>query len=245
MLPRLLLAFPLLVAVHGLCMNCLLAATDHPNILVEDSFALDANHRIPGADLFGQKAERGEAAWVTEYTRFSEGGAIVGAGDATVFSASARISVSPPAGEVLTVTAETVVDTSDWVGVGFYSGGDGVSLSENGALWVLLRPSGEWTIFANRTLAEVASGKIGGFDPRQECTLGLSWNTNDQTANAFVRTKEKVVFLGAIDKGTLSTSAVESQVVKTAGFQINASKNTVPGVAMVDRFAVTSEASPR
>lgn len=221
------------------------SAAGKSTILVEDSFALNGTSRLPGTDLNGQDPEQqnGASSWQADYARFSKDGSITGAvNNDGVFPASARIGIAPLPSEIITITVETVVKTSDWVAVGFSGNKGSSSLIESGLLWVLLRPSGEWTIFADKTSTEIASGKLTDFMPDEKCTLGLSWDPDAKLLRAFVITHGETHLLGATEKDWISTDAVDAGTAKSAGFHINSNASTISGEARVDRFAVTSEA---
>lgn len=221
-------------------------ATFAQTILVSDTFALNGTTRVAGGDLFGlpPEYELGNETWNTEYARFGSNGGIT-VPNAGNFSASTRIGFSTPLDNILTVSISMTVATTDWVGSGFYqSSNPSTSLISGGLLWALIRPSGEWTIFANGTSVELASGTIASLDASEPFTFSLSYDTTNQTARAFTIIGSTETNLITSNDGWFATGLIDGTSTTAAGFRINANGSTVADTALVGNFVVTAVPEP-
>jgi serine protease len=177
-----------------------------------------------GGPLNGRTAESGNAQWT------ARDAARVGGGRVQDSAAIAGVPFDPsthPGERMLTLTADLDPFKSDWVGTGFASGPNQAYWSI-GQLWVLVRPSGSYSVSANRTT--VATGTIPGTATNGYHHAEIQYNT--QTRLATILLNGVQVFSGTL------ASAPDIQY---AGFHMH---TAAEGGGKIDNFEVRSVALP-
>ena len=212
-------------------------------VLIQDSFTLNGTTRVEEGSLNGTEPDTslGGGTWIVTNgapTVFTSSGA-VGTNGST--QAEARIPIGQLAAST-TVSATVVVgDTTggtEWVSVGFLKNTTNTNwFSANAsALWVMIRPTGNWTVFANGSSVTVASGIVSDFSATASYTLGLTYDPDSSMVSAFLTSSAGTTT--TLYSGSVS-GTVNGASISVAGLRINSSSTT----ASIDDFQVTSAAS--
>ncbi|EIP99722.1 hypothetical protein OpiT1DRAFT_04250 [Opitutaceae bacterium TAV1] len=225
-------------------------------VLVQDTFTLNGTTRIEGSSLAGTSPEQqtGSGVWKTgtgsASGRFSAEGTIIGyQSGSTIYPVEMRIAIARPTA-VTTVSASIVNATSDWLAVGFLSSDTSSSQawfgSSDSILWVMIRPSGGWTLFKNGTTTTLASGTVSGFSATASYTLGISYDPATQMARAFLSDGTTETSLFSANDGWFATGLDADTSITATGFRIHPRNDgaSVVGASSVDNFLVTTAAIP-
>lgn len=231
------------IVASTLLLGTLLVHSASATVLVSDSFALNGTTRTAGAGLdnLPPEYETGSAVWQSVFGRFGTSGGITTPDG--FFGAGARIGITPPADNILSVSAQFSVATLDWGAIGFFqSSSSSDRLNSDGLVWALVRPSGDWTIFLNGTSTEVASGTIASFS--EPFTLGLSYDTSNQTARFYTIIGSTETSLISTNDGWFSTGFASGTTSTAAGFTLNGGGSTIENSPLVSNFSVTAIPEP-
>lgn len=125
------------------------------NATIADAFTLNSKDRTEGASLNGVMAEKGSAGWVTQKSVIlrKDGAVTAGSSEGGV----AYVPLPDGAGNVVKVEADINPSGTDWVGLAL---GQGLNDFFNGAqLFILLRPNGEYVVFAQGLKTQLGTGR--------------------------------------------------------------------------------------
>ncbi len=204
-----------------------------PNRTVtRDSFANNTGPRAVGAPVSGTQSEFGARTWAATGTLVfgtcelttSIGGDVTHAGG---------VPFAPPVNPALPIHAiesDLVLDGTKWIGMGFSPDAAG-GLWSSGTVWVLVRPTGEWSAHANGLQMTVGSGVAPTFSPSGLNHVELRYNrtTNQVRVNVNANTVLPDYQLGSF----VPSLAFADVHVQTA-------PGSAPGQARVDSFRVLS-----
>ncbi len=195
---------------------------------IADAFTLNSKDRTEGASLNGIMTEKGNVGWVTQKSViFKKDGAVTtGSSEGGV----AYVALPDGAGNVVKVEADINASGTDWVGLAL---GQGLNDFYNGAqLFILLRPNGEYVVFAQGLKTQIGAGSDApqGNDANH---VELEYHGADNTVTASIN-GQAIITNHALGGFT--------PVLKSAGFYFNPppeTKDLKPGISKVDNFAVT------
>jgi hypothetical protein len=211
--------------------NAVLFIGDLPPTLIEDTFSIAGPDRDPDDVLNDTDTEVGAVTWNATLDAVFAGGGSITNTDNTQPRGSVPFDPSVYSGENVSVSADlNVVDGlgESWLSVGFMSGTG--SAFTDGQVWVLVRRDGRYSVWADRTVHEIATGDlpvIGG-------SLKNAYLAYDPTANRVSVWVNGVSVLANFDLDALPFTPA----ITRAGFTSHRAGNFPAGAVTVDNFTV-------
>ncbi|HAU36585.1 MAG TPA: hypothetical protein DCX07_02570 [Phycisphaerales bacterium] len=236
--------FPRLLTVSATC-TAVLAALSAPalsdEVKISDRFSLNDADRKAGARLYylrhekgaGLKTEQGDAAWIASPSVILAGeGADGFATLAKDNSEFAGVRIAPSTGPI-TFSVRLRLDgvaSNQWMSAALcFAPGHPTN---NGHLWILVRPSGAYTVFAGAS--RLGHGSLKDFDSAKFLTVELTYLPSEK--------KFRVKFEGLSEPLEYDLGAVDFQPdIRAASVAVNGKPTGLPAF---DDFTVTYHPAP-
>jgi hypothetical protein len=204
---------------------------DLANTEVIDTFTFKGQPNIP---LNGNKTEKGNLTWVA-HNSVEYGSGVIrnangGAGGSHIGGVPFILDPSRP---LATVAAEVKVYGSEWIGIGFSRSATG-SYWSHGRVWMLLRPNGVVTIFADSTNLILHQQTVPNFNPGVYNALAIAFNKTDKTVSAWVNGVK------ILDNYDLKMHDPFDLNISHTGFHMYNSNLSISRLMEIDYFAVSA-----
>lgn len=246
--PRIMAAFAILSAM------CVLAlGATAQTVIIEDTFSLSGT-RIEGSKLGGTSPEKqlGNATWVAATTLLD---GVFTANDkitsykntaGTIYPTVMGIAIpSVYIRGVMTITADIITNTADWISVGFWTTaptGDTWVGTANNVLSVFVKSNGQWNLIVNGVASTTIKGTISGYDATASNTIGLSLDMDTQKVRVVLTNgTTETVLTDWTDAGLTSTNLAS---IGATAFRIHTKSGvSQPSSYSIDNFKLTTSLS--
>jgi hypothetical protein len=223
----------LLLSLLGGCSPVDIQAAEIPaDSAIADSFNIGGT-RQTGNSLKGSSTEIGGLAW-----KVLGEGVIRADGALTTSNTKSVVASVPLAPEVQQSPFKVQIDcqptTADWVGVAL--GGELSDFFKTARIILILRPSGNFALFAGNDAELWKKPLLQGKAPKFDST---GWNTLELELDPVKKSLSATINGVDVIRDKALGEAFPSAQIQYAGFRINESAATQPNTPAIDNFAVT------